>query len=80
MYSQLMSNYRELDEQWRQRSQQMFRRCLKELDVTRAQRAWYAAYQSEQRRLEWKSLCLQQEGTTKISAADGERVIFILPH
>lgn len=81
MSSQLMSNYRQLDEQWKQRSQQMFRRCLKELDVTRSRRAWYAAYQSEQRRLEWKSLCLQREGRTRISAAaDSERVIFTLLH
>lgn len=72
-----MSNFRELDEQWRQRSEQMFRRCLKELDVTKARRAWYAAYQSEQRRLEWKSLCLQREGKIKTStAADGERALF----
>lgn len=81
MSSQLMSNYRELDEQWKQRSEQMFRRCLKELDVTSSRRAWYAAYQSEQRRLEWKSLCLQREGRTKISAAaDGERVKITLSH
>ncbi len=74
MSSELMSNYRELDEQWRQRSQQMFRRCLKELDVTRARRAWDAAYQSERRRLEWKSLCLQREGTIrKAAATDSER-------
>lgn len=72
----------ELDEQWRQRSVQMFLRCVNEPDMTKAQLAWYAACQSEKRRLEWKSLCFphdQQEERLKILATvDSERSLFSL--
>lgn len=81
MRSQPMSNYLELDEQWRQRSEQMFRRCLKESDATKAQRVWDAACQSEQRRLEWKSTYLKQEEKIRIFvAADGSNSAFHVLH
>jgi hypothetical protein len=56
-----MRDWRELDEQWRQRSEQMFQRCVKEPDITKARLAWEAACLSEKKRLEWKCLYLQQE-------------------
>jgi 1,4-alpha-glucan branching enzyme len=64
---QLMIDWVQLDEQWRERSEQMFKRCVKEPDLTKAQLAWDAACKSEQRRLEWKSLCLQQDKRFKTS-------------
>lgn len=75
-----MSDWMELDEQWRQRSVQMFLRCVNEPDMTKAQLAWYAACQSEKRRLEWKSLCLpnerQQERLQILAVVEGERSLF----
>jgi hypothetical protein len=56
-----MRDWRELDEQWRQRSEQMFQRCVKEPDIAKARLAWEAACRSEKKRLEWKCLYLQQE-------------------
>jgi len=74
-----MSDWIKLDKQWRQRSEQLFQRCIKESDLTKAQIAWYAACQSEERRLEWKCLCLQQEEKLGASAAvESERSLFIL--
>ncbi|HEY9794466.1 MAG TPA: hypothetical protein V6D30_02395 [Leptolyngbyaceae cyanobacterium] len=72
-----MSNWIKLDEQWQERSKQMFQRCVNELDMTKAQQAWSIACQSEKRRLEWKSLCLQEEGKVSASTAvDNKRLLF----
>ena len=60
-----MSNWVEMDEQWRQRSQELFKRCLREPDVAKAQRTWSAACEAEAKRLEWKSLCLQHENEVR---------------
>jgi 1,4-alpha-glucan branching enzyme len=74
-----MINWIELDEQWRQRSQQLFQRCLNEADTTKALLTWYAACQTEEKRLEWKSLCLQQQKRFGTAAAvDIARALFIL--
>jgi len=73
-----MSDWIKLDEQWRQRSTQMFQRCVNEPNMTKAQLAWYTACQSEKRRLEWKYFCLQQEGRFRAaSTANSERSLFI---
>jgi hypothetical protein len=58
----------QLDKQWKQRSKQLFKRCVKESDFTKAQLAWDAACKSEERRMEWKSLCLQREKRFSISS------------
>lgn len=72
-----MSNWISLDKQWQERSKQMFQRCVNELDMTKAQYAWYIACQSETRRLEWKSLCLEQEGKFSASnAVEDKRSLF----
>lgn len=68
-----MSNWVEMDEQWRQRSEELFKRCLREPDVAKAQRAWSAACEAEAKRLEWKSLCLQHEKEFRATTVDNER-------
>ena len=72
-----MSNWIELDQQWRQRSEELFKRCLREPDIAKAQRAWSAACEAEAKRLEWKSLCLQQEEDFGAAAiVDNARTLF----
>ena len=75
-----MKDWRELDEQWRQRSEQMFQRCVKEPDITKARLAWEAACLSEKKRLEWKSLYLPQELSEEecsaFSGVEGEYSFF----
>jgi hypothetical protein len=62
-----------LDEEWRQRSEHMFQRWVKAQDMTKAQLAWEAFCNSEERREEWKYLCLQQDKRLGIAtAAKGE--------
>lgn len=68
-----MSNWVEMDEQWQQRSEELFKRCLREPDIIKAQRAWSAACEAEANRLEWKSLCLQQEKELRAAAVDNVR-------
>lgn len=65
-----MSNWVEMDEQWRQRSQELFKRCLREPDFAKAQRTWSAACEAEAKRLEWKSLCLQHEKEVSTATLD----------
>ncbi len=62
-----------MDEQWRQRSEELFKRCLREPDTAKAQRAWSAACEAEAKRLEWKSLCLQHEKELGTAAIDNAR-------
>lgn len=57
-----MSNWIELNEQWQQRSEQLFQRCVREPDIVKAEGVWDAACQSEESRLEWQSWCLRQQG------------------
>ena len=72
-----MSNWIEMDEQWRQRSEELFKRCLREPDIAKAQRAWSAACEAEAERLEWKSLCLQHEKELGAAVAvDNARALF----
>jgi hypothetical protein len=77
-----MRDWRELDEQWRQRSEQMFQRCVKEPDITKARLAWEAACLSEKKRLEWKCLYLQQEISEEkcsaFAALEGEYSFFTI--
>ncbi|HAA26449.1 MAG TPA: hypothetical protein DCE56_00670 [Cyanobacteria bacterium UBA8553] len=68
-----MSNWVEMDEQWRQRSQELFKRCLREPDTAKAQRAWSAACEAEAKRLEWKSSCLQHEKELRATVVDNVR-------
>jgi len=77
-----MRDWRELDEQWRQRSEQMFQRCVKEPDIAKARLAWEAACRSEKKRLEWKCLYLQQDVSevecNALAAVEGEYSCFTI--
>lgn len=62
MQNQMFTDdWQALNEQWQQRSKQMFQRCLKESDMALAQKAWNTACHSEKKRLEWRCLCLGQK-------------------
>ncbi len=63
-----MGDWIELDQQWQQRSQWLFQRCVSEPDIRKFPLHWYLACQSEKERLEWKSLYLQQEDRVDATA------------